>query len=53
MRPETWMLRYLVLRFSAASFWKHSYACFEIIEDVASKFFLIIELFAWFIAFGA
>ena len=38
------LLRYFVWWFSAASFWKHSYACFELIEDVTSKPFWIIEL---------
>ena len=36
--------------FSIASFWKHSYACFELIELVTSKLFWIFILFAWFIA---
>ena len=36
--------------FSAANFWKHSYAYLKLIEDVASKYFWIIVLFAWFIA---
>lgn len=38
------LLRYFVWCFSGANFYKHSFVCFEIIEEVASKLFWIISM---------